>query len=200
MPEIPVPDLDDAPTPHGGGGGLLRRIQPLLTLAIAFTAIALALWEGVENRRHNRMSVQPRLGADVDAGRDSASEYVRLSVESTGLGPAVIRVFRVYLDGRPLDTSTTPSNSPWSKVVEAVTTPEMQVTTHAFGSGYYFPAGRQQLLFEARQPRANPATHRPLSDILNHVAVQICYCSVYQTACDEVLLATTRLKAVRCPD
>lgn len=196
MTDIPIPDPADGPESHDDG--LLRRVQPLLTLLIAFAAIGLAVWEGAENRRHNRLSVQPRLGAQVDAGRAADTEYVRMSVESTGLGPAVVKAFRIYLDGEPQDTAVSPSTSPWSKVIQAVSTPRMQLSTHAFGSSYYFPAGREQVLFEARSV-ADSSRQRPVSRILERVAVQICYCSIYGTDCDQVLVTTTKLKPASCP-
>jgi hypothetical protein len=44
MAEIPIPEPPS--DRQSGNGGLLQRLQPLLTLLIALVAIGLATWEG----------------------------------------------------------------------------------------------------------------------------------------------------------
>lgn len=198
MADVPIPDAPKRPA--STGAGLLERLQPALTLVIALVAIGLALWEGAENRRHNRLSVLPRLGAEVDAGRTSETEYVRLAVESTGLGPAVFRTFRIYFDGVVQETATVGSN-PWRNVIAAVSDSATQINAHAFGAGYYFPTGHRVVLFEALRPRTTDTAGRPpLADLLSRVAVQVCYCSIYDTDCDEVVLTTGDVTPLPCTD
>jgi len=198
MSEIPLPDTP-APPPSARGG-LLHRIQPALALVIALVAIGLAAWEGAENRRHNRLSVMPRLAAEIESGRDSAEQFVRMAIESTGLGPAVIGTFRIYFDGVPQDTLASASMIPWRKAIEAVSDSITQVNAHSVGGNYYFPVGRRYVLFEAKRLRLSTedSTAGDLAGILDRLAVQICYCSVYGTDCDAVLLTTTPLQALAC--
>lgn len=196
MSDIDLPDPPD--TVPGKRHGVLRRLQPTFTLLIAFAAIALAIWEGLENRRHNRLTVQPRIGAEVETGGDSAGRYVRLAVESTGLGPAVIRAFRIYLDGKALDTMMTSHSTPWNPVIEAVSSEGMRIVAHAFGTDYFFPAGHRQVLFEARQPPDPGAGQPPLTSILDRVAVQICYCSIYGSDCGETVLSIAAVPTLAC--
>jgi hypothetical protein len=120
-----------------------------------------------------------------------------MAIESTGLGPAVIKTFRVYFDGVPQDTVTASGTIPWQKAIEAFSTNETSINAHGLGTGYYFPAGRQQVLFEARR-RASKGDNPALADILSRLALQICYCSIYNTDCEEVLLTTARIKAPSC--
>ena len=195
MTEIPIPE--PPADRQSDNGGLLQRLQPLLTLLIALAAIGLAAWEGLENRRHNRLSVKPRIGAEIDSGRDGSGEYIRMSIESTGLGPAVIHTFRVYFDGVLQDTHDGPDTSVWQSALEAFGTSGTQINARGIGRGYYLPAGSRHLLFEARRPRSD-ATAPPLASNLGRLALQICYCSVYQTDCDEVLLTTGALVPQSC--
>lgn len=195
MSDIPIPDAPAKPSSRNDR--LLVRLQPFLTLLIAIAAIALALWEGAENRRHNRLSVQPRLGAEIDAGRDTTGEYVRMAIESTGLGPAVIKTFRVYFDGEAQDSVTASGTIPWQKAIEAFSTDETSISAHGLGTGYYFPAGRRQVLFEATR-RAARRSDPALADIMSRMALQICYCSIYNTDCEEVVLTTARMKPTTC--
>lgn len=198
MNEVPIPESPTRPASQRKGP--LERLQPVLALVIAFAAIGLATWEGAENRRHNRLSVQPRLGAEVDAGRTSQSEYVRLVVESNGLGPAVFRTFRIYFDGVVQDSVTAAGVNPWRTVIAAVSDSVTQINAHAFGAGYYFPVGRREVLFEAVRPGGISTAGEPLADILTRLAVQVCYCSIYDTDCDEVVLTAGDLKPLPCID
>jgi hypothetical protein len=127
----------------------------MITLIIALAAIGLAIWEGAENRRHNRLSVQPRLAGAIDAGRDGSAEYVRMTIENAGLGPAVIKTFRIYWDGITRDTTRSSSNTQWQTVTEAVADSGTQVIARGLGRGNYFPAGRQATVFEAKRVKPN---------------------------------------------
>jgi hypothetical protein len=191
-----MPEPGDRPSSRSTD--LRRGVQSVLTLVIAVAAIGLAAWEGIENRRHNRLSVQPRLDAAIDAGRDNRGEYVRMAVESTGLGPAVIQAFRIYFDGVVQDADGTLSPSRWQKAIDAFSGEGAQINARAFGGGHYFPTGREYVLFEARRPPAPSEDAEGFSGLLDHLAIQICYCSVYGTHCDEVVLATIRPQVASC--
>ncbi|HEX6588681.1 MAG TPA: hypothetical protein VF039_06635 [Longimicrobiales bacterium] len=186
--------MTDVPLPEGPAeqpsrqGGLLQRLQPLLTLLIAIVAIALAVWEGLENRRHNRLTVQPRLNASIDAGRNSDQEYVRMALESSGLGPAVLTRFVIYFDGVAQDTTMNTDTHPWANVIAGVEQDGMSINAQAYGMGSYIPSGEERVLFEAT--RQYDAAAPSLSDILDRIAVQVCYCSIYGTDCDGELLTT----------
>ena len=195
MTDIPIPDPpDDRPA----GRGALYRLQPLLTLVIAVAAIGLAAWEGAENRRHNRLSVLPRLGAEIESGRNDAGTWARMAVESTGLGPAVITAFRIYLDGEVQDAETA-DGSRWDSVLALVGGDATEVNAHAFGAGYYFPPGRRYVLFEARRAPGAGESLPSLGDLTGRLALQVCYCSVYGSDCDEALLTASPVEAVPCP-
>jgi hypothetical protein len=194
MVDVPVPD---PPPPGPGSDGTLSRLMPLLTLVIAVVAIGLALWEGVESRRHNRLTVKPRIAGAIDEGRDNNGEYVRMSIESTGLGPAVINTFRVYFDGTLQDTAAGPGTAVWDSALSAFGSDRTVINAHSIGTGYYLPAGRREVLFEARRLQADTASVS-LADHLSRLALQICYCSVYNADCDEVVLATRNVNTLSC--
>ena len=195
MVDVPIPDPPEQSAT--GAGRILSRLQPLLTLIIAVAAISLAVWEGVESRRHNRLTVKPKIAGAINAGRDGGGEYVSMSIESTGLGPAVINTFRVYFDGTLQDTTPGPQTTVWDSVLGAFGSDDTQINAHSIGAGYYFPAGRQELLFEARRLQADTAS-APLADQLSRLALQICYCSVYNVDCDEIVLTTREVNTLSC--
>lgn len=67
-------------------------------IAISVAAIALSVSEARATRRHNRLSVAPRLTgrADISPGAQTAN----LQIRNSGLGPAVIQSFRWTVDGK----------------------------------------------------------------------------------------------------
>lgn len=94
------------------------RVQALanvLTVIVALTAIGLSIWQGYENRTHNRLSVVPNLESN-EYGINRAfvdplsGEYypllqnedslyaVSYSLKNTGLGPAVIQNLLAFRD------------------------------------------------------------------------------------------------------
>jgi hypothetical protein len=194
MSDIPIPEVP-GPVRHGEPG-VWQRLQALLVILIAVVAIVLAAWEGLENRRHNRLSVQPRLGGEYSSGRAGDSQYVRIAVENTGLGPAVIKSFRMYLDGREVTRGDEADRSRWNEIIAAVASDGMQVNAHAFGAGYFFPAGREYLLFEARGPKPDTGS---ISDIADRLGIDVCYCSIYGSHCNRVTLATQAIDLKPCP-
>ena len=189
MSDIPIPD----PPEPGVTGARWQRLQSLLVIIIALVAIVLAAWEGLENRRHNRLSVQPRLGGEYSSGRQGDTQYVRIGVENTGLGPAVIKSFRLFLDGKQVEAD---ERAIWDGVIQAVAPSGMQVNAHAIGTGYFLPAGREFLLFEARGPMPRTAS---IMDTAKRLGIDICYCSIYNSDCDRVTLATGPLDVGTCP-
>ena len=196
MDEIPLPEPVDPPKP-----GLLARLMPLLTLVIALSAIGLAIWEGLENRRHNRLTVQPRIGAEIDAATDGTTESVRIGIESTGLGPAVFTAFRIYFDGELQDSSDALGTGRWMAVGRALEGDSTaQMNAQAFSEGYFFPPGAQATLFEVSRPqRVAGDAAQPLISLLDRLAIQICYCSVYESDCDDVQLTTGDTRMQPCP-
>ncbi|MDP2957019.1 MAG: hypothetical protein Q8N53_11415 [Longimicrobiales bacterium] len=61
--------------PGPTGSGTLRAVARGVAGSLAAAAILLTVWEGLENRRHNGLSVQPRIdGASVVSERAVAPD------------------------------------------------------------------------------------------------------------------------------
>ena len=88
-----------------------EKIQSLIAILVAILALAISIWQGFEERKHNRLSVKPLLNFETVSHNQTKS--IRLS--NDGLGPAIIKGFYVYLDGEQLDANI---QNPWTKVLE----------------------------------------------------------------------------------
>ena len=70
---------------------------------IALIALLLALWEGYQNRRHNKLSMKPNLYFE---GHLVRGEPIGLFLVNGGVGPAIILSARLWLDGVEVEDNT----------------------------------------------------------------------------------------------
>src|SRR5829696_6884501 len=72
----------------------------IASAVVAAAALGLAVWEGMANRRHNRLSVCPRLRVDFDV--HPVSRRVSITLVNAGLGPAIFDSYQPMLEGKPV--------------------------------------------------------------------------------------------------
>ncbi len=76
---------------------LSDRIVSLSAIIIAVASIIVTVWQGFETRRHNRLSVRPKLEISFELKlKDNSFAY---TLTNKGLGPAVITDVKFYVDG-----------------------------------------------------------------------------------------------------
>lgn len=73
-------------------------IYEVVSITIAICAIAVAVSETYLTRKHNRLSVRPSLHFDIMHSKGE----LRVSIKNKGLGPAIIKSFRVFFNGEEL--------------------------------------------------------------------------------------------------
>ena len=71
-----------------------EQIVAISSLCVAALAFAVTLWQGYLTRKHNRLSVQPRLRVSLQLG-----ERPGIYLQNVGFGPAVIIDFLIALEG-----------------------------------------------------------------------------------------------------
>jgi hypothetical protein len=79
-----------------------NNVIALAAAVVSLSAMLVAVWQGSETRRHNRMSVRPRIRFDLVR----QGERVQFYMANTGTGPAIIERFMVYRDKEPLISLT----------------------------------------------------------------------------------------------
>lgn len=67
---------------------------------IAFCAFGVSIWQGVQTRKHNKLSFQPHLTTWTH--RDIHKGTYSIDLINNGLGPAIIESFTVNVDGKPI--------------------------------------------------------------------------------------------------
>ena len=160
-----------------------ERLQVGLTTLLAVAAIALAAWEGIENRQHNHLSVAPRLNGSVGLSREAVS----LGLSSNGLGPAVIKEFRIYLDGKVVHDAAIDSTSasPWQQLMPLLAPSNYAVTTNAYGIGSLLRAGQDYEMFRVTARDSTKLKDDELSKLIDRIGIEVRYCSMYDDQCED---------------
>lgn len=214
-----LPDAASAETPPVAPRGPIYRVRletlvNVLTAAVALSAILLSVWEGLENRHHNRLSVLPHLEPieanyssvtpieldyfDLLSGMDSlyAVSYV---LKNSGLGPAVLQNVLVFQQGQKIyDAGQSDSTNYLQEVRRDLR--RLPFATHflqrPYAAGDMLQAGEVHDFLAVGIPfaaaRRDSLSRSPSSivqyDVLKTYSFVFCYCSVYGTDCDVVSL------------
>ncbi len=90
-----------------------EKILSILAIFIAVLALVTSIWQGIEDRRHNRFSVRPLLNFEILNKNDSIRS---ISLTNNGLGPAIIENFSIHNKDH---VWTSADGNPWYKVAKA---------------------------------------------------------------------------------
>ncbi|GEM_PF-2697067 len=72
------------------------RINSIALLVIAVSALFISIWQGIENRNFNKLSLRPYLKYDFT----NNAEGLSISIRNAGQGVAIIKDMEVLVDGR----------------------------------------------------------------------------------------------------
>lgn len=61
----------------------------------AVAALAVAVWDNVQSRAYNRLSVRPLLVLDAQRNTSDATDHGELTISNQGVGPAIVRRVRI---------------------------------------------------------------------------------------------------------
>ncbi len=158
---------------------LAIRISAQTSIALASAAIAscslvLTYWTALQQRQHDRLSVVPYLRTSFYYSQEKG---LTLELSNSGIGPAKLHQYQVYLDGKRLDT--------WDSLVLAYL-PE----TASTGSVQYQALVGRGVLGSQKSVTMfgtkDPLIATKLRDGASRLSFHICYCSFY----DECWIAT----------
>lgn len=173
----------------------LQIIANVLTVVVAVAAIALSVWEGYENRLHNRLSVLPHLDSSISTLRDGPADStwtMIYALENTGLGPAVLHSIRVFRDGALLfDGRRQGEAMSYGDVREdlrALPFPIVSDLTNELRVGEMLEARESHLLIRFEVATAESLGRYPpevvRAEVMDRYSFVFCYCSVYGENCD----------------
>ena len=132
-------------------------------LIVSISAVTVGLYEASLQRHHDRAEVWPRVELSTFTTPTGAS----LSLENTGIGPAIIKSLTVSVDGKPQKN--------WSGVLQALlgTAPQAFNTTTVVEHG--IRAGDRATMVGLRREDMPQNFWQQIG----RVAVTVCYASVF---------------------
>src|SRR5262249_34266434 len=74
------------------------------SLVVALCALVVSFFNIRQTKKHYRLSVRPYLRFSLSFGTETAP--IGLYLANKGIGPAILKDFRIFLDGQPFSTST----------------------------------------------------------------------------------------------
>jgi hypothetical protein len=78
------------------------RVMTICALVVSVIALILGIWEGVEARRHNRLSVRPIIQFERIWLPHEPWPQVGIYIANHGTGVALLENVTVYVDGEPV--------------------------------------------------------------------------------------------------
>lgn len=173
--------------PDGRNGLSAESITAIAAVVTALIALAVGVWENVQNRRHARLSSIPSLDyiVELSSSDDDASAGGVIRVVNQGVGPAVIDSVRIRLDrdGGEEVYST------WTEVEPALEELGIRITGRAEVSDEsVMGVGRDQDLvtFELREGE-DRSLESVYGDLLDRMTLVIAYRSIYGQEFEAVL-------------
>ena len=191
------PDGSEEQGPRRPGHRVIRGLAQSAAGALAVAAILLSVWEGVENRRHNRLSVQPRIDGSSQVSDEDGLWRQAFRFSSDGLGPAAVTEFRVYWQGLETWNGRAPAaaSGPWQPVLDRLSD-RFDLTASSLGVGSVLRVGEDYQVLLVRQRSAGSIGD--LLDATSAIGVLLCYCSLYGDQCRAAAIGRTPIGPSTC--
>ena len=165
-----------------------ERTVSISAVIIALAACVTSVWQGIETRTHNRLSVTPKLSiVRVSAtSQQTIGEGIvpGFYVENNGAGPAVVVKVRVYVEGA---IQSDRGYNGWDSAISELGIDVPWVRFYGFNTGDTIGVRQRRYLLYVVNPR-----ERQLSDLyrfsqaLENVKIEIEYESIYKEDAIEV--------------
>jgi hypothetical protein len=147
------------------------KILSVSAIIIAIASIFVAIWQGIETRKHYRLSVRPKLQITFNVDKEKFG-YIILN---NGLGPATISGKKIFIDGEEM---TNPGFSGYDELIDKLDFKNRQKSHSALNPGTTIKAGETKDIFLVNKEQ-NDNLHELLPAIYQRIAFEISYKSMY---------------------
>lgn len=144
----------------------------IATCALLFTA-----YQAYLSRRHNRLSVIPRLVSFGSRNSEDNIGHIKVTLSNKGVGPAVIEFYLFELDRKPqkLKDSREALNFVDSLVGEIC----IRCSVSSFAPGHVLAAGESLTIMEIVFSDAEGQGWRHIEEMMDRLALRVRYSSLY---------------------
>lgn len=172
-----APPVSPGPEPAGprGAGTLGSTIAASAATITALVAVAIAVWDNVQTREHNRLSVMPYVVLQRSQ-RDSAGvNRGELTMSNEGVGPAILKGLEIRV---PTERGRDTVLTTWGSAAPLIRRQGLDVLGWAdvvSESALGVQRGSVLLRLEAEGDSANPR----MQAFLDHLRLRLRYASIY---------------------
>lgn len=164
-----------------------HKTERYAIIAIAILALIATIWQGVENRRHYRVSMRPHLM--LSSGYFEEFDNFAIKISNGGLGPAIIKSFALIVDGNPLDGSKLSS---WDSVIAQLELSGFDYKARTMPAEHVIISGKSVILIRTKTPLNSNSTqeyYEGMSQAFERLEIQVRYDSFYgESFADRLLL------------
>ena len=140
-------------------------------IVIASASIFVAIWQGIENRKHNRLSVRPKLQIMFSVDK----EKFGYKIVNNGLGPATITGKRIFIDDKEISYE---GFSGYEELINKLNFNDRHLSHSAINPGITITAGEtRNIILVNIEEEDNLDTLLPA--IYQRIRIEITYESMY---------------------
>lgn len=148
-----------------------NEIISISAIIIALASVSIAIWEGVETRKHNRLSVRPKFEIHFISSKDNYG----YELVNSGLGPAIITGIRIFVDNEEIHGK---GFSGYDELLEKLGLQNKLIAHDAVAAGITVRAGdKKKIIVFGFSEDDDPATILP--EVYQRVRIEIGYNSMY---------------------
>jgi hypothetical protein len=151
------------------------EITATASLTIALCALLFSAWQGYQTRRHNRLSVSPRLTTWIDSSENQGEHSVELM--NNGIGPAVIKSFELAVDGKDIQGEQEEKIKNAVKII--FPTEKYTITAGYLGGGYVMAAKESRTLVSLKFLLGSMPSGEEFKKKLSRTSLKIKFESMY---------------------
>lgn len=149
-------------------------ITAIAAIIIALIALGISVWQGYETRRHNRLSVTPKLTYDYSLS--SAYPEVAIKLSNNGIGPAIIKDFALHVDGIRIEDI---GYGGWKSVGNKLNTFQPWVRSAFLNKEDVMRVGETKMLFSVDRKNINRERKEIILKAFSRLKISIEYESIY---------------------
>ena len=146
----------------------------------AIAAVVVSIWQGVQQRRHNVLSVRPALSFDKDVAADGT--LLGIDLKNAGTGPALIKRFVIYVDDRPVSDGQGDVWEAAEKVLN-LANPQLHFTEFYYDPGDSMPANEEKRIIGIEREDYNKLSDSDKAlwkNALSRIRIKVEYTSIYE--------------------
>ena len=156
---------------------IMELIGNNAAVIIALCALFYTAFQAHTTRKHNKLSVTPHITTFVYNHAKPGEGSLTSELTNNGLGPAVIKSFKIFLNGTELNIQS--SEQAGKKLKEILEGKVFDHSTTILNNGYHVPAGEKRIIFAVRFPINEKQTVKDFQQKLENLSLTIEYESIY---------------------